>query len=409
MPTLGERIRTIRKQKKLTLDALAGTELTKGMLSLIENNKANPSMESLNYIAKQLDVNVSELLEEVSPEELRKVLEKAELLLNTPYDDLKDECIQVIELITPYLTKLHSGYEAARLLDIYSRCLYFEKKTNWEEFWAKAAEMYEKLNLTNPRAKLGLIKVDQYFTNHQYDKALDMLLEENKKLEATGIWIDHLSRLDYKYVEATLYFALGNYNKAIEVMDEAILYSKENQIFYRLDDLYRLAAAYSMMFQNDEQTNSYLEKLKAYSIFTETLEAHFFVSFSTIHTLSFYKKEYDKAFNLLQEVEEKLVGENSMYAPFFLIERGSILLGLGKYTEAIKVLESLVIPEVIHHPIDLSILYCKDAYLAASQQALGNHKEAIKYAEKAVKNIAEMPETPYKRFINDVYQSLIEN
>ena len=51
MSTLGERIRTLRKQQKMTLEALAGTELTKGMLSLIENNKANPSMESLNYIA----------------------------------------------------------------------------------------------------------------------------------------------------------------------------------------------------------------------------------------------------------------------------------------------------------------------------------------------------------------------
>ena len=36
------------------------------MLSLIENNKANPSMESLNYIAERLNVDVTELLEEIS-------------------------------------------------------------------------------------------------------------------------------------------------------------------------------------------------------------------------------------------------------------------------------------------------------------------------------------------------------
>ena len=68
-----KRIRALRKQQEFTLDALAGTELTKGMLSLIENNKANPSMESLNYIAGRLGVDVSELLEEVSTQELRKV------------------------------------------------------------------------------------------------------------------------------------------------------------------------------------------------------------------------------------------------------------------------------------------------------------------------------------------------
>jgi len=32
--TLGERIRKLRKEKKLTLEVLAGDELTKGMLSL---------------------------------------------------------------------------------------------------------------------------------------------------------------------------------------------------------------------------------------------------------------------------------------------------------------------------------------------------------------------------------------
>ncbi len=81
--TLGERIRKLRKQQKLTLEALAGNELTKGMLSLIENNKANPSMESLSYIAERLGVEVSELLEEVSTQELREVLEQAEKLYNT--------------------------------------------------------------------------------------------------------------------------------------------------------------------------------------------------------------------------------------------------------------------------------------------------------------------------------------
>ena len=65
MASLGERIRKLRKEKGLTLQALAGAELSKGMLSLIENNKANPSMESLAYIAERLGVDRNELLEEV--------------------------------------------------------------------------------------------------------------------------------------------------------------------------------------------------------------------------------------------------------------------------------------------------------------------------------------------------------
>lgn len=127
--TLGERIRKLRKQQQLTLEALAGKQLTKGMLSLIENNKANPSMESLSYIAERLGVEVSELLEEVSTQELRAVLDKAEKLYNTDFDVLTDEYSQLITLVEPYIDKLMQGYEAARLLEMYSRCLYHEKRS----------------------------------------------------------------------------------------------------------------------------------------------------------------------------------------------------------------------------------------------------------------------------------------
>ena len=68
---LGDRIRKLRKQKKLTLEALAGEGLTKGMLSLIENNKAKPSMESLAYVAERLGVEVTDLLEEISTQEVK--------------------------------------------------------------------------------------------------------------------------------------------------------------------------------------------------------------------------------------------------------------------------------------------------------------------------------------------------
>ena len=133
MNTLGERIRTLRKQRKLTLEALAGDQLTKGMLSLIENNKANPSMESLSYIAERLGVEMSELLEEVNKQELREVLKKAEKLFSTEFDELTDEHDQILALIGPYMDNLTQSYEAARLLDIYSRTLYYEKMDGWQE------------------------------------------------------------------------------------------------------------------------------------------------------------------------------------------------------------------------------------------------------------------------------------
>lgn len=141
---LGDRIRKIRKQKKLTLEAVAGRELSKGMLSLIENNKAKPSMESLAFIAGQLKVEVSDLLGEVSTDELREILEPAEKLYNTPVTELANKYRQLVELLSPHIGKLSHGYESARLLEIYSYALQQDNKPGWEDLINKAADMFDR-------------------------------------------------------------------------------------------------------------------------------------------------------------------------------------------------------------------------------------------------------------------------
>ena len=47
------------EKKKLTQTDLAGSGLTKSMLSQIENGKATPSMKTLQYIADKLECETS--------------------------------------------------------------------------------------------------------------------------------------------------------------------------------------------------------------------------------------------------------------------------------------------------------------------------------------------------------------
>ncbi|TQR21477.1 helix-turn-helix domain-containing protein [Psychrobacillus vulpis] len=405
MPTLGERIRKLRKQQKMTLETLAGTELTKGMLSLIENNKANPSMESLNYIAEQLNVDVTELLEEVSSLELQEVLEKAELLFNKKNDDLADEYEQLIKLVEPYVPKLTQGYEAARLLEMYSKCLYHTNKNNWEPLINHAATMYEQMNLTAKRGDIGIFRSARRFIVHDYKGALSILLAERAELETNPLWTDPLSRLDYDYLEATMYFAIGEYDKAIIVMENAIEYSKKNKTFYRIDDLYRLAAAHAMMNENEEKKDNYLQKLNAYSEFADDKESRVFTYFANIHYLNSYKHLYEEADALFKTFIEK-EQVSKLFSPFFKLEKGKILYGLGQFEEAIEKFEEVVIPEILHHPIDLSIFYEKDAYVALCYFELNQQEKAIEAAAKAVENINPMPHTPYKGFIQDTYEKV---
>ena len=54
--TLGQKIRALRKEKKMTQSALAGNEITRNMLSRIESDDALPSLPTLLYLAKRLHV-----------------------------------------------------------------------------------------------------------------------------------------------------------------------------------------------------------------------------------------------------------------------------------------------------------------------------------------------------------------
>ncbi len=59
--TLGEKIKSLRIAKKLKQSEVSGTKITRNMLSRIECDKANPSLDTLKYIAAKLGVSLSYL------------------------------------------------------------------------------------------------------------------------------------------------------------------------------------------------------------------------------------------------------------------------------------------------------------------------------------------------------------
>jgi len=401
--TLGERIRKLRKQQKLTLEALAGKGLTKGMLSLIENNKANPSMESLNYIAERLGVEVSELLEEVSTQELREILDSAEILYHTVFDDVTDEFVQLITLVKPYVPKLSQGYEAARLLEMYSRCLYIEKREGWQTLSDQAAQIYDQMNILPRRANIGIFRAEVKFVEHDYAEALKIMLQERLEIETNHAYIDPMTRIDLDYHEAVLYYAVGDAESAIRVMDSAIDFSKKQRVFYNIDNLYRLAATHAMTTFDMEKAKFYSKKLELYGEFAEDKESLFFTRLLEVHYLNSYKQSYAEALRLARLYNEDYE-KSKFYSPYFNLEIGKSLFGLDQCNEALESLEKVEIADYIHHPLDLSQLYERDAYIARCHLELGNKEDALHYAQKAFDNISPMPHSPHKDFITATYE-----
>jgi transcriptional regulator with XRE-family HTH domain len=390
---LGERIKKLRKQKKLTLEALAGKQLTKGMLSLIENNKANPSMESLTYIAQQLEVEVSDLLDLVNSEELRDILEKAEKLYN---NESKDKHKQLIALIEPFAENLSQGYEAARLLEIYSYSLFREKKQGWEEYCERAAKMFDQMNISANRSSIAIHRAFTKFLEHNYSKSLEIFLHERRNIEANHAYIDPLTRLDLDYHEAVLHYAVGDSEAATRIMENALTFSKEKKIFYRIDELYRLAAAQAMMSQHEDQKIYYLEKLRQYGEFADNLSSLHFYKLLNIMILISEKHQYSQA---LEEIDQLLAKPETLefYDPWFTLEKGKALYYLGRFQDALLHLDQVVMPEV-HHPFDLSIFYVMDTFKALCYLELDNEEAALIAIRLAVENFTPLPETPFKKF-----------
>ena len=76
---LGEKIRQARLEAGLSQRQLCGEEITRNMLSLIENGAAKPSMKTLGYLAKELGKPLSWFVDEYGTDH-RELISSAENL-----------------------------------------------------------------------------------------------------------------------------------------------------------------------------------------------------------------------------------------------------------------------------------------------------------------------------------------
>lgn len=405
MATLGERIKQLRKEQGLTLQALAGDELSKGMLSLIENNKANPSMESLSYIAERLGIERNELLEEIPTAELRSLLdtveEKRKHVSGTD-EEMLAAYQNIAEQIHPYVEKLSFRYESARLLEIYSRCSYHTKRFDWEAAFDRAQAIYEQLHLINHIADLHMFRALMKFNEHQYSEALSMLQASRKTIEEQSGSLDPLKKLDFDYYESILYSATGDKENARRLMEEAIAYSKDQQIFYQINALYRLAGFEALLSGDMERKDYYIGKLRLFAEFSEDEEIEGFANTIEIHYFNSFSHEYEKADFLLEKT-----WKDSPKREYYYLEKGKALYGMEKYVEALDCFKQHHMNRFMHHPYDLSMHYEKEAYMALIYEQLGDHEQAKAYAQKAKQLIEPMPDLPYKQFIMETYRKIV--
>ncbi|MDZ5710919.1 helix-turn-helix domain-containing protein [Jeotgalibacillus haloalkalitolerans] len=416
MSSLGERIRKLRKEKKMTLVDVAGDAMSKGMLSLIENGRSNPSMESLQHIAKQLGVNVQVLLAEESSEEMKKKLVEIEEMMQEvyqaktlkEYEQLQREVRKSLEQILDQ--ELPSTYETGRFHEIAGRIdLNDEKSESGLNHISQAIECYEYLSLNHSVYKAQMRIVLNKFIQHEYKEALEQLLIYKEAYYKKELLADPLVQIESDHLEAVLLFAVGRYEEAAEILDSIISFSKRKNIYYLMDDVYRLISFYSLLKGDEEKRRYALKKSRQFAEFTERYDGITSTMFMEIHHENIYLKQHEKALQMLDDIRQNEVFGEMEESGFIYLERGSANYGLGNIDQAYEELKQFEFPTFAHHPFDISMLATADAYMALCLIEKGEPEKALIHAEKAKAKVAGLPETPYHHFIQETWEKTKAN
>lgn len=286
---LGKKIRALRLQKKMTQKEVVGDFITRNMLSQIESGTATPSMRTLEYLARVLDVPMFYLMEDEQPEDQTMPIAMLQKAKRAFRDGDYDACLASLQRVKePFLEEANAlrakaSLEKARIL---------LRQGEFEQ----AKQLAEEAMQLNDQSIYGArsVKADAYLcmdeaTNEgwdyymQYRSALEtpysnahvsminaeMFLNQGK-VEQARIMLDALSGGDYDHcmldagrvrlLQARVAMAKEQWEEALSLCHEAeelweqaphhaqraLLYQCMEQCAMKLDD-YKSAHHYASM------------------------------------------------------------------------------------------------------------------------------------------------------------------
>ncbi|HDV8359653.1 helix-turn-helix domain-containing protein [Bacillus cereus] len=399
MATLGEKIKTLRKEKKLTQTDLAGSELTKSMLSQIENGKATPSMKTLQYIAEKLECEMSFLLEE-DEGEIVELIQKMEPLIKA------NKCDEVYKTLLPIVqTELPSTLNTARLYKQFLTGAVIMNDYHIEYYVETAVSIFEKYTLYRESTETKLLFYYMLFKRKKYKECLQMIATIRDEYKAKNLEMDLITHIQLYLKEAIILLAYGNYEKCEKVILDALAFSKKHQVYYKTDEFYRILSYQKIITTDKERYLYYIKKSEQFAIFTEDTLSAAIIDILKAYYYNTITNEYTIALEHLEQFREKLKDEPIFQDDgLYYLEKGKSLYGLKRYKEALAILKHATIPDYMSHPLDQSWVLTAGSYRALCYIELQDKKSALKEAKEAVQAIDSYPDSIFTSFIKETLQ-----
>lgn len=409
MKTLGQRIRSLRKSKKMTLVDIAGEQMTKGMLSLIENDKAKPSIENLQYIANQLHVEVSVLTDPFPLTELRKIIDDLhQIVQNKKWLDVS-QAIQVKNLVEPIISELPANYEAAQIylyyLKVFPPLEAFEQGI---EEAKKAVVFFKELVLYKELATTYTLQAIFYFNQLQFEQAYETIQVAYKLVQSPYYTIDPITRIDVSYHMASFCYATNRLDEADQVLQHLLKTCHEEKIFHFYAHIIRMAAYAAMILQQPEKVEMYRERLEKYTAFDTHPNTQYYLHVFYL----FYYNTYDsKPLKVLEHARiMKEFDEAFETLPYIEVETGKALYKLGRFQEACEAFHFFETERNWNgvHPFNTARFQEGLAYYACTLFELGQMEAAKKWIQRAYEEQKIMLPLAEKQWICDTYNWLME-
>lgn len=267
MSTLGQKIKYLRKEKRLTQSELVGDRITRNQLSMIEKGTAKPSIGTLEYIAERLEKPVYYLLsdEEYTMDECQDLIAKSTVNVE------KNETKKAIKDIEAFLNKIKDIEKfpnkdvLGKIYTILGIAYYKDKNENAEKVLKDALEHLnkEKSPMYVSKCLNGLSAIA--YDEKRYEDMERYVYEANALLK--DITIDTvILKLDVLHNLVLAYTMQGDYSQAVPFINEALGYSKKYEIYRNFGEFNMLLA---LSYTNSKNYNDAIKQnTKAVEYFT---------------------------------------------------------------------------------------------------------------------------------------------
>lgn len=407
MNTLGEKIKARRKQLHLTLKELAGNDFSYSLLSQIENNKANPSMDTLQKLAKKLDMQISELLNNQSFTDYKSLLKKCEKSFVMDYERNRDIDMQIKTEIEELLHDLtFQQYEEVRLIEIYCICNYYVENELCEDLFSNVMKFYEEIGNYNKFIQAKLFVIGVLSKSQQYEQCLNHLQQLATYIDENSHLIEPAVLLDFFHMQALIFSATGDYYRAAESLENGIAFAQQHCLYKKHVRFLQLSCFVYTQLQEEKKARNTLTKFKQYTQFSGNLYETGFYDYANFFIQNRFSKHSitDSIIKYIDEAKKLL---EYTISPIFTQELAYSYWKTHNYGKVIEILEQYNMPNYITHPLDVAGCLEILAIRAYCYNEIGKREQAIEQIIDIHQQLKNFPSSTFKRSVEDIYKKLL--